>query len=298
MSGKRAFTLIELLVVISIISILAAILFPAFAQAKDAAKKANSISNVKQLITAQLMYAGDSDDVFVPAVEDNARANASDGIDYDASWMLKLQPYIRNLRVFYSPNAKNQADPVLTGSPRRSNGIILSYAMLPRWRYYAGQDPSPSSRWLTGYGNALCDGVGGYQRDYSISNPYYGFSGCNSASPDDKVVGSMSSSGIYRISETALVFDAEGWEYGFLCTNAAPWPIDAAPPVTQYSGINFAGRYAAEGVKLVGGVPYKIGIGAVGFCDGHVQAMKTSKFFETFQTGGGVPAYRYQYSQE
>ena len=58
---KRAFTLIELLVVIAIIAILAAILFPVFAQAKLAAKKTAALSNVKQMATALQMYSGDSD---------------------------------------------------------------------------------------------------------------------------------------------------------------------------------------------------------------------------------------------
>jgi len=64
---KRAFTLIELLVVIAIIAILAAILFPVFAQAKLAAKKTQSLSNVKQLGLALQMYLGDSDDRYVAA---------------------------------------------------------------------------------------------------------------------------------------------------------------------------------------------------------------------------------------
>lgn len=61
---RRAFTLIELLVVIAIIAILAAILFPVFAQAKLAAKKTTTLSNIKQVGTATLIYAGDYDDVY------------------------------------------------------------------------------------------------------------------------------------------------------------------------------------------------------------------------------------------
>jgi prepilin-type N-terminal cleavage/methylation domain-containing protein len=61
---KRAFTLIELLVVIAIIAILAAILFPVFAQAKVMAKKASDLSNNKQIMTSTLMYGTDNDDLF------------------------------------------------------------------------------------------------------------------------------------------------------------------------------------------------------------------------------------------
>jgi prepilin-type N-terminal cleavage/methylation domain-containing protein len=59
---RRAFTLIELLVVIAIIAILAAILFPVFAQAKQAAKRSVTLSNLKQNVLANVMYANDSDD--------------------------------------------------------------------------------------------------------------------------------------------------------------------------------------------------------------------------------------------
>jgi len=76
MSVRKAFTLIELLVVIAIIAILAAILFPVFAQAKEAAKKTQSISNVKQVGTAMHLYAGDCDDVLPFALTPNGAANS------------------------------------------------------------------------------------------------------------------------------------------------------------------------------------------------------------------------------
>ncbi len=64
-STRRAFTLIELLVVIAIIAILAAILFPVFARAKEAAKKTQSLSNLKQIGLAWQMYNADADDVMM-----------------------------------------------------------------------------------------------------------------------------------------------------------------------------------------------------------------------------------------
>ncbi|MFZ4507266.1 MAG: prepilin-type N-terminal cleavage/methylation domain-containing protein [Fimbriimonas sp.] len=61
---RKAFTLIELLVVIAIIAILAAILFPVFAQAKESAKRTSELANMKQLALGNIMYSADYDDVF------------------------------------------------------------------------------------------------------------------------------------------------------------------------------------------------------------------------------------------
>ncbi|MDH4388410.1 MAG: prepilin-type N-terminal cleavage/methylation domain-containing protein [Fimbriimonas sp.] len=88
---SRAFTLIELLVVIAIIAILAAILFPVFAQAKAAAKKATCISNLKQLSLGTMMYMNDYDDTFMPRF-----GSASSGAP---TWAFVLQPYIKNQQI-------------------------------------------------------------------------------------------------------------------------------------------------------------------------------------------------------
>jgi len=102
---KRAFTLIELLVVITIIAILAAILFPVFAQAKQAAKGAASLSNDKQITLGQLMYAGDSDDTAVPYMHWNDASTAPvlfGGILY-TPWSALLLPYMKNTDLYGDP---------------------------------------------------------------------------------------------------------------------------------------------------------------------------------------------------
>jgi prepilin-type N-terminal cleavage/methylation domain-containing protein len=148
---KKAFTLIELLVVIAIIAILAAILFPVFAQAKLAAKKAVSISNQKQIGLSVIMYSNDYDDKYPrqdtcnlnsslvakwnnqPAGTDPTPYCNGYGIDSNGdggyafrnnhySWGTWLQPYMKSAGLFYDPVIQpytgvgyNSKDPV-TGS--------------------------------------------------------------------------------------------------------------------------------------------------------------------------------------
>ncbi len=104
MSRRKAFTLIELLVVIAIIAILAAILFPVFAQAKVAAKKASELSNFKQLTLGNLIYSGDYDDVFT--------LHGHWLGDPQTGWMYRITPYIKNLQIFRSPQDSGHVDNV------------------------------------------------------------------------------------------------------------------------------------------------------------------------------------------
>ncbi len=94
---RRAFTLIELLVVIAIIAILAAILFPVFAQAKMAAKGAAAISNIRQMHTAVILYEGDFDDT-LPLAAYGTTAGF-------VIWHDILDPYIKNKDVWLCPGS-------------------------------------------------------------------------------------------------------------------------------------------------------------------------------------------------
>lgn len=97
---KKAFTLIELLVVIAIIAILAAILFPVFAQAKEAAKKSADLSNMKQIGTSMAIYLADSDDTYPSAYYYNNDVSSANGYTH---WTGSIMPYVKNVQIFVSP---------------------------------------------------------------------------------------------------------------------------------------------------------------------------------------------------
>ncbi|MGC4043568.1 MAG: prepilin-type N-terminal cleavage/methylation domain-containing protein [Armatimonas sp.] len=109
---ESAFTLIELLVVIAIIAILAAILFPVFAQARAKARQAACISNTKQIGTALMMYSQDYDEMMVRGwygpngyqTSYNDPANANNN---RYKWMDAIEPLVKNQQLFTCPDAPN-----------------------------------------------------------------------------------------------------------------------------------------------------------------------------------------------
>ncbi len=109
---RKAFTLIELLVVIAIIAILAAILFPVFAQAKASAKKTACLSNQRQLGIALTQYIADNDDqlFFFAHDVDLSRTNlaAPFGATRENRWWNQIQPYVKSLELLKSPSDPGQ----------------------------------------------------------------------------------------------------------------------------------------------------------------------------------------------
>jgi len=101
---RSAFTLIELLVVIAIIAILAAILFPVFAQAREKARQASCMSNLKQAALGIVQYAQDYD-------ETNPMAVTRDTWSWDLTWAWVAQPYIKSYDVFACPNDSDREGP-------------------------------------------------------------------------------------------------------------------------------------------------------------------------------------------
>jgi prepilin-type N-terminal cleavage/methylation domain-containing protein/prepilin-type processing-associated H-X9-DG protein len=100
---RRAFTLIELLVVIAIIAILAAILFPVFAQARESARATSCLSNTKQIALGQLMYAQDYDEIIIPWEIVNRSIYPID-VQLMGVWTTLIQPYIKNEQLQFCPS--------------------------------------------------------------------------------------------------------------------------------------------------------------------------------------------------
>lgn len=108
---RKGFTLIELLVVIAIIAILAAILFPVFAKAREKARQASCLSNVRQIVTAHLSYAQDYDEKFLSGrytgtcmYGHSHTAAAPAAINDYRGWANHVSPYIKNTQVFTCPS--------------------------------------------------------------------------------------------------------------------------------------------------------------------------------------------------
>jgi prepilin-type processing-associated H-X9-DG protein/prepilin-type N-terminal cleavage/methylation domain-containing protein len=141
-----AFTLIELLVVIAIIAILAAILFPVFAQAREKARQSSCMNNEKQIGISVLQYVQDYDEVYPLGTQDSSCGNVNDGSKNDAigspciagsnqaiNWILFTLPYIKSYNVFACPD---DTDGYLN-SPNNWAGKGFSYAANG---YYSGWD--------------------------------------------------------------------------------------------------------------------------------------------------------------
>jgi prepilin-type N-terminal cleavage/methylation domain-containing protein/prepilin-type processing-associated H-X9-DG protein len=152
---RRGFTLIELLVVIAIIAILAAILFPVFAKAREKARQTSCLSNEKQLSLAQLMYAQDYDETLTGRM----------------FWPRLLEPYVKNRQLFGCPSWGSPVDltvqaycqtqygayPMLRGlkggycvacGTTGSTGRALAFASMPAesvWLIESNPSTSPTS---------------------------------------------------------------------------------------------------------------------------------------------------------
>lgn len=217
---KKAFTLIELLVVIAIIAILAAILFPVFAQAKLAAKKTASLSNVKQIGTSEIMYSTDADGMFV------LESNASDALGTSLAaqlqagtaqtWVLLIQPYMKNFGLMVDPGVGDPGGFYNSGSSNTAGAA--------NWFYNQER-------------------YSGFGYNYMFLSPWYN---CVSAL-------ARSETQAVKPAETVMFTTSQAFttspQYGYYQANApGAWPIIAPAPYAciRWDGTKGSGNWSAN----------------------------------------------------
>jgi prepilin-type N-terminal cleavage/methylation domain-containing protein len=305
---KRAFTLIELLVVIAIIAILAAILFPVFAQAKESAKKTHCVSNTKQTALAALMYANDYDDR-IPAHDNNGSCTygvtpcawpdwgdmrppgdiaANYPIGASIMYWGAIEPYHKNEHISYCPTI---------GKTRWSSAI-------PQWLALSG-NPVPVGGYQASleryYNNTLNQmALNMYLVDYgpTMSSP----SGPNHVNTRPGAPkGSLGA--VARPANVFLGVAESTWDWDTSASlglgNGLVWPSfpnaacvhSASDGWTRYVHNGKSG----PGMQFYGSPtrhrdnPHLQGLAVFMFVDGHTKAMKYVEAEKCVPTPGGVP---------
>jgi len=280
-----AFTLIELLVVIAIIAILAAILFPVFAQARENARKISCMSNAKQLGLGIIMYTQDFDETMIMSANDSYPGVLRDnGQIYRRwnPWTQQIQPYIKNNQVLICPDGLYNSfisAANVTARSRIYSGYGFNYGYLGT---FAGGDPS-------GTGNYMWAPISIAAINKPASNVMITDAmGPNYANAAQTSVWVQPTGNIVDPPDAALsdqVFWGGGW--GNSCSDQG---ITANYDFPCYGGVEF--RHSGT-PKL--GDPNKQPVGGTStvFCDGHVKFYKSGGLavgtnYSPTQAGGAV----------
>jgi len=262
MQRSKAFTLIELLVVIAIIAILAAILFPVFAQAKVAAKKTSDLSNVKQTVLSVLMYSNDSDDM-IP------HYNWPEGYIFAA----RVQPYMKSRGILRNPAVSS---PVGTQQKKQHDNGVDNYMLDPNDacvglgvstagpdKYYNDIYPPTDYEFnptLFGYKQAetgtACRDTGRYGYYHPGTNASSG--GTNG--DGNQGIGPGFGMSFTSVSKVALMIDFPG--------NGTLWPGG--------SGVNFWGITSGQFNNMDN----------VGHLDGHAKSYKGTQLYPNLKEDG------------
>ncbi len=250
---KKAFTLIELLVVIAIIAILAAILFPVFAQAKAAAKKTTALSNLKQIGTANLIYQGDYDDTIPLMIQSNIYQGASYGV---LTWLDTIQPYTKNYGLIFDPvSPYNRDTPGDHGTSPTTFGSFGNY-----W-FHIGALPTAASMNVTASGPAFpyfLTRTSPWFQNYTQGNLQY-----------DGLMG-------YGFANNESYLNGFGWTNGYSAPSRSQTSVANVAGYAQFfSSNNFDGWHGIYGIQV-----------AMGYCGGWVGYDYSFFGFQPRHSGG------------
>ncbi len=270
----RGFTLIELLVVIAIIAILSAILFPVFAQAKDAAKKTQSLSNIKNLTLASIMYAGDYDDHFCFGWGFNSRSGNLCDFDFDPTtfqaWSGYIFPYVKS-------GDANYNDAYESGN---KSGIYID----PVWNFTAPQTDAAGATSDSAAAQAEGSAAGDYPYNSYLPNldlmPQSLFQGCSWA-PPDIAAGPASSTEVSKPASQVLIsqgYKDSDFQYGIELTTE----VGASGTNTGSGGAPLDSNWTRALANRKGMV--------YGLVDGHVKFITSGPNFYSTSPGNFVIA--------
>ncbi len=249
MHRRRGFTLIELLVVIAIIAILAAILFPVFAQAREKGRQTQCVSNMKQIGTALMMYTQDYDETYPFGYQYHGTYNASGACtasNHLLEWWQDLaRPYVKNEMVYQCPS---RSPHITWGSlrvPGMPSPLVKDYTANGIFNFW----PAGSERYLP--------------RQRGGKGPMSGNGGCGGTPVRMPEVAAP--------AETIGIVDASGFELWTLAQTDA-WPDQECPRVGCCSGI-----YGSTGrCSLIVAPRHNAGFSA-SYMDGHAKWVRKSR---------------------
>ncbi len=278
-----AFTLIELLVVIAIIAILAAILFPVFAQAREQARKTGCVSNMRQLGTATAMYAQDYDE----AMPLNFAQDVNTA-QYWFTWHDFIQPYVKNWKLIICQDSEYQkTNPVTDFDPYFNYGMLptadsMTFAAGTTGNYFLTREAA----WFQNYckPNLKYDGVSGY------GDPVQTVDGYQAGNHPSKTL-----AGVARPAEYGLIWDSGNWDgfhgvYGGqvglgYCGGWVGYDYSYFGPIARHTGGSNVCSVDTRATE------YGKGTFNVAFADGHTKVFKPSQFLQENPSVPGTLLY-------